>query len=542
MAEADGNCNSIIHAANLGKNVNEKKGKRPHDDIDGINNDDDDGGSALMTKQNHNNDNKRRRKKKKKNINHIKKHVKRKKNWIESCSESIHRIPTAAIAPLTCVVTRVELEEKPLLPGLVLKEIRSDSESLDLAPVDNDSNADNGGEKVDSPKMSKNVSGKSNSTSPWKLLTSKKGDDGEDKKFFVPVQKHSSAIGPTKWQQNRKKNNQEYQYLHLPDGDNGDGVKNPYPKEAVPDKFWAQRKRLFSRYDEGIDIGGENDSEMWYSVTPESIANHIAQRMVKMISQSRMNGGNIDTASDDSNNIVLMDLFCGCGGNSIAFARMNSREDNSSQSVKVVAVDNNLPRLKMAAKNAAVYGVDRCSIVFVHANAIEVLNCYRHGYKTKDEENNENYISSVKHGQLQTCSGYKVGGVELLPDVLDGMFLSPPWGGLSYDDAGQYNPMESIIIKSNIIQGHDTLKQQVEGKFMNINGGELLGLAANAVLDDTNSIGLLAYFLPRNTNGVILGQIAVSSGVNGRFEMEQNVVNGKVKTITAYFCRYLHQP
>lgn len=198
MAEADGNCNSIIHAANLGKSVNEEKRKRPHDEIDGINSDDEDGCSAMTTKQNHKNDNKRRRKKKKKNINHIKKHFKRKNNWIESCSESIRRIPTAAIAPLTCVVTRVELEEKPLLPGLVLKKIRNDSEPLDLLHVDNDSNADNGGEKFDSPKMSKNVSGKSNSISSWKLITSMKGDDGEDKKIFVPVQKHSSAIGPTK--------------------------------------------------------------------------------------------------------------------------------------------------------------------------------------------------------------------------------------------------------------------------------------------------------------------------------------------------------
>ena len=46
---------------------------------------------------------------------------------------------------------------------------------------------------------------------------------------------------------------------------------------------------------------------------------------------------------------------------------------------------------------------------------------------------------------------------------------------------------------------------------------------------------MIAYFLPRNTDGIILGQSAVTSDIKGSFEMEQNVVNGKVKTVTAYF-------
>jgi hypothetical protein len=39
-------------------------------------------------------------------------------------------------------------------------------------------------------------------------------------------------------------------------------------------QYWAQRYRLFSRYDEGIQL----DEESWYSVTPEKIAEHIALR------------------------------------------------------------------------------------------------------------------------------------------------------------------------------------------------------------------------------------------------------------------------
>ena len=55
------------------------------------------------------------------------------------------------------------------------------------------------------------------------------------------------------------------------------------PPEPVPEtladiphisKYWAQRYRLFSLYDEGVRL----DPESWYSVTPEKIAQHIAER------------------------------------------------------------------------------------------------------------------------------------------------------------------------------------------------------------------------------------------------------------------------
>jgi trimethylguanosine synthase len=41
-------------------------------------------------------------------------------------------------------------------------------------------------------------------------------------------------------------------------------------------KFWFRRYELFSKFDRGIKI----DDESWYSVTPEPMAKHIAQRVV----------------------------------------------------------------------------------------------------------------------------------------------------------------------------------------------------------------------------------------------------------------------
>ena len=62
------------------------------------------------------------------------------------------------------------------------------------------------------------------------------------------------------------------------------------------DADFAQRIRYFSRYDEGCLL----DEEGWYSVTPEAIATQIAERC----------------RCD-----VILDAFCGVGGNAIAFAR-----------------------------------------------------------------------------------------------------------------------------------------------------------------------------------------------------------------------------
>lgn len=69
--------------------------------------------------------------------------------------------------------------------------------------------------------------------------------------------------------------------------------KSPYPH--VPNKYWGQRYRYFSRFDEGVSM----DKEGWYSVTPEAIALHIAERV----------------CCD-----VVVDPFVGCGGNAVQFA------------------------------------------------------------------------------------------------------------------------------------------------------------------------------------------------------------------------------
>jgi len=196
-------------------------------------------------------------------------------------------------------------------------------------------------------------------------------------------------------------------------------------------KYWAQRYRLFSKYDQGVRL----DEESWYSVTPEKIAKHIAEK-----------------CQCD----VVVDGFCGVGGNAIQFALTCER---------VIAVDIDNEKIAMARHNAKVYGVE---------DKIEFMV--------------GDFFSIVPH---------------LKADVV---FLSPPWGGPQY-------------VNQDIFD-------------LKLMGGMMDGFAVfSTALKVTENI---AYFVPKNTN---VDQLASLAGKGGKVEVEQNLLNKKTKTLTAYFGR-----
>uniref|UniRef100_A0A8C9XNN5 Trimethylguanosine synthase n=1 Tax=Sander lucioperca TaxID=283035 RepID=A0A8C9XNN5_SANLU len=199
--------------------------------------------------------------------------------------------------------------------------------------------------------------------------------------------------------------------------------KQPVPAEmaAEPElaKYWAQRYRLFSRFDEGIRL----DREGWFSVTPERIAEHIALRVEHSFPDSQL----------------VIDAFCGVGGNAIQFALTGKR---------VLAIDIDPVRLNLARHNAMVYSV---------ADRIDFLQ-----------------------GDFLQLAPRLRGNV---------VFLSPPWGGPDYLTAEIFRLAK--LISDNIV-----------------------------------------YFLPRNAD---MDQIASLAGPGGKVEVEQNLLNNKLKTVTAYF-------
>ena len=152
-------------------------------------------------------------------------------------------------------------------------------------------------------------------------------------------------------------------------------------------KYYHQRYDYFSRFDEGIQI----DHEGWYSVTPEIIADHIAKEAHAIAFTNK---------KDASAKTVILDAFCGVGGNTIQFARYFD---------EVIAVDLDEGRLEMARHNASIYGLAD-KIKFVHGDVFKVLP------DLVDEK----------------------GTVDLV-------FMSPPWGGPDYVNRPIFCPRADLL-------------------------------------------------------------------------------------------------
>ena len=132
---------------------------------------------------------------------------------------------------------------------------------------------------------------------------------------------------------------------------------NPFGKSM--EKYWAQRYRFFSRFDEGI----QTDAQGLFSVTPEAIGRYLADQC---------HGCK-----------VIVDGFCGIGGNAVHFANSCDR---------VIAIDNDPVKIECAKANAAIYSVDH-KINFILGDFFDL------------------------------CSRIKG----------DVVYLAPPWGGPEYE-------------------------------------------------------------------------------------------------------------
>lgn len=133
--------------------------------------------------------------------------------------------------------------------------------------------------------------------------------------------------------------------------------------------YYRQRYRLFTKYDEGILM----DDEAWYSVTPEDIAQNIAQRITSKLSFLQRQ-------------LRIVDLFSCVGGDSIQQACAGH---------SVVSVDIDPVKLEMLQHNAEIYGVSQ-QIVPVNENVFE-------------------FVKTMKTGDF------------------DVVIMSPPWGGPKND-------------------------------------------------------------------------------------------------------------
>lgn len=168
----------------------------------------------------------------------------------------------------------------------------------------------------------------------------------------------------------------------------------------------------------------------------------------------------------------------------------------------------------MAAANAAIYNIPKEKIVFIHDNAGRILSFYANKQLKLTKQCVDTKVDRNEEGS----ESFKIGGLELLPDTIDCVFLSPPWGGMDYTKVGKRNYTLECINIDGIV------------KNTQMNGEDILNAAAEALGKD----GPIVLFLPKNTNGVALGRSVLRAGYDSPMVMEKNVLNGKLKTVTAY--------
>ncbi|KAG7108829.1 Trimethylguanosine synthase like protein [Verticillium longisporum] len=160
-------------------------------------------------------------------------------------------------------------------------------------------------------------------------------------------------------------------------------------KAEVPwdlQKYFSQRYSIFQYYDDGVYL----TDDAWFGVTPEPVATQVAQ----------------DMSASPATKRVLIDLFAGAGGNTIAFA-LSSRWD------KIIAIERHAPTLACAQSNAALYEADD-RITWIHGDCFDYLRCLRTD-------------PASLHEDLQVSPAETV------------IFASPPWGGPGYSTADVFD-------------------------------------------------------------------------------------------------------
>ena len=251
---------------------------------------------------------------------------------------------------------------------------------------------------------------------------------------------------------------------------------------------FSQRERYFSLYSKGCLL----DEEGWYSVTPEGIADQIAERC----------------RCD-----VILDAFCGVGGNAIAFAKTCERGAPNrlvSTSVlthpppaisPVIALDVSPIRLALARHNAALYGVED-RIDFILAD----------------------FFSFAR--TLEQRPGRRI----------DVVFLSPPWGGPSYLSGSPSDSQSSKTASSSSAtaapndMSEETQEDYSLSSVRPVDGAELFKIARGITKN-------IAYFLPRNTSLEELSRLIASEDASTpeKVEVEEEWMGSKLKALTCYF-------
>lgn len=170
-------------------------------------------------------------------------------------------------------------------------------------------------------------------------------------------------------------------------------------------KYWNHRTSLFSYFDGSSPSGliPLLDEQSWFSITPEAIAARISHRC--------------------QTNIIL-DAFCGAGGNAIQFAHTCQH---------VIAIDIDPIKLLLAKHNAEVYGV-REKITFLLGDWRDFVKDYlraREGSEGSKESTND--WLGCERWDIDVIFLVRFIYHTIFNELTNTLYLqSPPWGGIDY--------------------------------------------------------------------------------------------------------------
>lgn len=278
-------------------------------------------------------------------------------------------------------------------------------------------------------------------------------------------------------------------------------------------KYWKQRQRLFSLFDGSSPTGRVPllDREGWYSVTPEPIAARIAQRC---------------------RSSVVLDAYCGVGGNAIQFALTCER---------VIAIDTDPVKLRMARHNASIYGVDSF-ITFLQGDWRDFAQDWQAARAEKDSDSADAVSASA------STSGKWQGAEALSIDVV---FLSPPWGGVDYRQLS--TPQKGIAVEATTpdakLQG-EPLEDATQTAPMDYyplamlaptGAHDMLALARRITAN-------VCMFVPRNVDLTDLAALSLSARASSAalpsttqsqedvlVDVEEQWLGGRCKALACYF-------
>ncbi|KAH0474804.1 MAG: uncharacterized protein KVP18_003501 [Porospora cf. gigantea A] len=187
--------------------------------------------------------------------------------------------------------------------------------------------------------------------------------------------------------------------------------------DEISAKWRSRRLELFSRFDDGIRM----DANAWQEVTPEAVAAHAAERLIRI-------GGQSATPT-------VVDCCSGVGGNLIQLAMAG---------LKTTGVELCPQRLEDSRHNAAVYGVED-RINFISADVVT-------------------WAANVKLDIAQEAASLTPAerlfppyiGNRLKGRRFDFAFVSPPWGG------EVYKTYDHWIMESEVLDIFQAIKDIAE--------------------------------------------------------------------------------